>query len=164
MKRQNIRHSMDGMLTLLLFGVFAVCVLAVLLTGAQAYRRIVERDQTAHSRRACIQYIATNVRQNDRIDGVWIEDFQGIDALSFNTVPGYITRIYCYQGSLMELYAPEGVEMLPENGEKILDLKALHLDLKQGILTVTAEGEGGDVSRLSISLRSAAGGGGSHEE
>lgn len=163
MKRQSIKHSMDGMLTLLLFGVFAVCVLVVLLTGAQAYRRITERDQAAHSRRACVQYIATNVRQNDRVDGIRVENFQGMDALTFHTAPGYITRIYCYQGHLMELYAPEGVEMLPEDGETILALQSLQMELSQGILSVTVEDEAGEISRLSLSLRSA-GGNVPHEE
>ena len=47
MKRKPIQHQMDGLIALLLFGVFAVCVLAVLLTGADAYRRLTERDRRA---------------------------------------------------------------------------------------------------------------------
>ena len=35
---------MGGLLVLLLLGVFAVCVLSVLLTGAEGYRRLTERD------------------------------------------------------------------------------------------------------------------------
>ena len=34
MRRQASQHHMDGLLMLLLFGVFAACVLGVLLTGA----------------------------------------------------------------------------------------------------------------------------------
>lgn len=59
MKRGTSQHHMDGLIALLLFGVFAACVLAVLLTGAGAYRRLVGRDRAAYERRTCVQYIAT---------------------------------------------------------------------------------------------------------
>ena len=36
MKQQRTQHHMDTLLALLLFGLFSVCVLAVLLTGADA--------------------------------------------------------------------------------------------------------------------------------
>ena len=45
MKRQGTKRHMDGLLMLLLFGVFAVCVLIVLLTGARAYRGLTDRDR-----------------------------------------------------------------------------------------------------------------------
>ena len=42
---------MDTLLALLLFGLFSVCVLAVLLTGADAYRRLTRRDRLAFDSR-----------------------------------------------------------------------------------------------------------------
>ena len=54
MKRQGTKHQIDGLLMLLLFGVFAVCVLIVLLTGARAYRGLTERDRAAYDRRTCV--------------------------------------------------------------------------------------------------------------
>ena len=97
----------DGLLALLLFGVFAVCVLAVLLTGARAYRGLTQRDQAAYSRRVCVQYIATRVRQADRAEGVSVEPFGEGDALVLSE-DGYVTRVYHYDGYLMELYAKIG--------------------------------------------------------
>ena len=47
MKKHSIQHHIDTLAVLLLFGVFAVCVLSVLLTGADAYRRMTERDNRA---------------------------------------------------------------------------------------------------------------------
>ena len=57
MKRQGTKRHMDGLLMLLLFGVFAVCVLIVLLTGARAYRGLTDRDRAAVDRRNCAQRI-----------------------------------------------------------------------------------------------------------
>ena len=54
MKRKTIKHHIDGLIALLLFGVFAVCVLAVLLTGADAYRRQIGR---ASCRERVCQYV-----------------------------------------------------------------------------------------------------------
>ena len=51
MKRKTIKHHIDGLIALLLFGVFAVCVLAVLLTGAEAYRRLTQRDRARSEER-----------------------------------------------------------------------------------------------------------------
>lgn len=92
MKRKPIQHQMDGLIALLLFGVFAVCVLAVLLTGADAYRRLTERDRRAYSQRTCVQYLATRVRQGDRLGDLQVEDFGGTDALVFREDSEYMTR------------------------------------------------------------------------
>ena len=56
-KHDHLFHQ-DGLAALLLFGIFAVCVLMVLLTGANAYRRLTERDQQAYQRRTCAQYLS----------------------------------------------------------------------------------------------------------
>ena len=37
MKQTTIKHHLDGLLALILFGVFAVSILVVLLCGADAY-------------------------------------------------------------------------------------------------------------------------------
>ena len=65
------KHHIEGLIALLLFGVFAVCLMTVLLTGANAYRSLTDRDQTAYDRRVCAQYMATRLRQADSfIDGL----------------------------------------------------------------------------------------------
>ncbi len=59
MKKRTTQHHIDGLAALLLFGIFAVCVLMVLLTGANAYRRLTERDQIgrASCRERVCQYV-----------------------------------------------------------------------------------------------------------
>ena len=34
MRKKPVQHHMEGLLVLLLFGIFAACILSVLLTGA----------------------------------------------------------------------------------------------------------------------------------
>ena len=68
-------------MVLLLFGVFAVCILSVLLTGADAYRRLSQRDQSGYEHRTASQYLTTRVRQADRLGGVRVDTFDGQDTL-----------------------------------------------------------------------------------
>ena len=62
MKNKNQKSQIEALVVLVLFGVFALCILAVLLTGAGAYGRLVERQQSAYTERTVPQYIATKVR------------------------------------------------------------------------------------------------------
>lgn len=156
MKRQGIQHHLDGLLALLLFGVFTVCVLSVLLTGARAYRRLTDRDQASYSRRTCAQYIATRVRQADRLGGVTLEPFGDATALTFRE-DGFVTRVYWHEGYLMELYAGEDAELSPEDGERIIEADSLSLSLRQGLLTVEVASGSGQPDRLFLLLRSGEG-------
>ena len=157
MKREKIQHHMDGLLLLLLFGVFAVCVLSVLLTGARAYRRLTLRDQEAYSRRTCVQYIATRVRQGDMEGAVTVEPFGEGDALVM-AKDGYVTRVYWHDGWLMEMYAGEDVQLAPEDGEKIMELDGLAMSMDGGLLTVEVDGGDAGTDTLRLSLRSGEGG------
>ena len=57
MKQPTMKHNIDGLAALLLFGIFAACVLSVLLSGAGAYRRLTQRDLTAYDRRPGLSII-----------------------------------------------------------------------------------------------------------
>ncbi len=152
MKRQGTKHQMDGLLMLLLFGVFAVCVLSVLLTGAKAYRGLTDRDRAAYDRRTCVQYIATRVRQGDIEGGVTVEPFEDTTALCM-TQDGYMTRIYWHDGYLMELYTSADAELYPEDGEKIMPLESLSWAMEDGLVTAEIGAAGGVVDTLRLSLR-----------
>ena len=136
MKRTRIHYHLDGLIALLLFGVFAVCVLAVLLTGASAYQRLTQRDMAAYDSRVCIQYIAARVRQADRDNGVSVEPFGGRDALILTEEGGYATYVYWHEGYLMELYTSVDGDLAPEDGEKLMASGGLELSLEDGLLTV----------------------------
>ena len=157
MKKNGIRHSIDALAALLLFGVFAVCILAVLLTGAKAYRRLTLRDQQAYERNTCLQYIATKVRQSDRLGEILVEDFEGSDALVLAAGQDYSTWIYCRDGWLMELYCYAAERLAPEEGRPLMELEDLSFTLEDGVLTVDLTTPQGGTQRLLLSLRSGEG-------
>lgn len=160
--RRERRHTLDGLLTLLVFGVFAACVLSVLLTGAGAYRRLTERDRTAYARRTAAQYLATRVRQADGAGTVEIGDFDGAAApeggtlLLFEDIDGarYCTRVYCHDGYLRELFSDWPGDLSPEDGEKILEAGGLTFARAPGgALTAELTHGDGTVERIVLALR-----------
>lgn len=166
MKNKTVKHQIDGLAALLLFAVFAVCVLIVLLTGARAYSRLTERDQSAFNQRTCMQYIAARVRQADSLGAVSAEDFNGVPALVLGAGEEYVTRVYCYEGWLMELYSEAGADLAPEDGEQLMEASSLELSLKQTVnegglelalqgklLTATVTMPDGGTETLRLSLR-----------
>lgn len=154
MKRKTIQHHIDALAALLLFGVFAVCVLAVLLSGADAYQRLTGRDQNAFDRRTAVQYLATRVRQADAAGGVALEEFGGVRSLVLDAQSTYPTWLYCYDGQLMELYCYVEDRPGPEDGLPLLELEGLDVSLSDGLLTLEVTGAGGETSTLLLSLRS----------
>ena len=137
MREHSHRQSISTLAALLLLGVFGVSILSVLLTGAGTYRRLIQRDQLSYDRRTCAQYVATKVRQAPSPDAVAVSRFDDSDALVIHgEVDGtaYLTRVYCHDGWLMELFTAAGGDFAPEDGEKILPADSLILTQSGSLL------------------------------
>ena len=87
MKKSESKTHIEGLLVLVLFCVFAICILSVLLTGAKAYGRLVDSQQVSYEKRTVPQYIATKIRQTDVSGAVSIGDFGGVEALELVELP-----------------------------------------------------------------------------
>lgn len=159
MREGTRQNHISTLAALLLLAAFAASILLVLLAGAGAYRRLVDRDGADFSRRTAGQYIATRVRQNDGDEMVTVEDFQGVPCLTLHEWNGdyasdYATRLYCHDGSLWELYTAVDVEAELEDGERVLDLEGLDLALEDGLLEAVLTLPGGQRETVRLSLRS----------
>lgn len=161
MRRKTEQHHRDGVLALLLLAVLAICVLSVLMTGADSYRRLTERDGASYRQRTVLQYVATRLRSADALHAARVGGFDGASApegdtlLLAETIDGrdYLTRIYWYDGAVRELFGAADGDFAPEDGEEILPADALSFTLRGGLLTVTAE-EGGAAASLCLKVRS----------
>ena len=163
MREQNGKQNISSILVLLLFAGFAVCILAVLLTGAETYQSLTKRDQASFDRRTAAQYITTKVRQNDGDGMLFVGDFEDeLPDVQGNTLylveyadgEAYYTRLYCYDGYIWELYASPGGEFAFEDGEKILPAERVWFSMEDGIVTVELEHTGGVLERFALALRS----------
>lgn len=160
MKMKEQKRKADTVLVLLLFGVFAVCILSVLLTSADAYRRLADRDEMSYDRRVASQYLSTRVRQGDVSGSVAVESFDGVDTLVLREeIEGaaYETRVYCYEGYLRELFAEAGESFAAGDGEQILEAEAMTLELEDQTITAEITDPTGQVQTLTLYLRSGEG-------
>lgn len=159
--RQHSRSQQHivSLAALLLLAVFAVSILLTLLAGASAYRRMTDRDRLNWEGRTAAHYIAARVRQEDCLGAVAVEELGGVQALTLGRGQDYLTRLYCYDGSLWELYAPAQLSPAPEDGERVMDLQDMDLALDQGLLQVTLTPTEGPARHLTLDLRCGEGAG-----
>lgn len=151
MKEQKFQ-KITGLMALLVFGLFAVCTLLVLLSGADVYQRLTQEGQAQYRQRTASQYLTTRVRQAEDVD---VGDFAGLDALICGETVngrGYITRIYCYDGYLRELFTSETGAFHPADGEKLLEAKDLSLRLAEDVLYAQITLPDGSCQELTLYL------------
>lgn len=145
--RKHQKNSISSLMALLVFGIFAVCILAVLLLGADIYESLSARDQKAYGERTGVQYLASRVRQAECGEQIWLDRIGSSDALVIpEQIEGerYQTWVYCYDGWLREYFTEEGLEKPePELGEEVLEAESLELTLEDGLLEAvfTVNGE-----------------------
>lgn len=165
MREKTGQKHITTLAAVTLLAVFAVSILLTLLAGAGAYRRLADRDAASFDARTAAQYIATRVRQNDvgyewpDETAVTVEDFCGVDCLTLQewngeAVSKYVTRLYCYDGSLWELYTTADAQVELTDGERVLDLDKLELSLVDGALNAVLTLKNGETETVTLSLRS----------
>lgn len=149
--------KISALAALLTAALFVLCLLAVLLTGAESYRKVAEQGETAFAQRTAAGYLTARLRQGDTAGAVTVENFGSVDALALREQIGqerYVTRIYCREGYLWELYCAEDGDFLPEDGEPLVQLAGLELTQQDSLLTVGLRHPDGSAQTLIFSLRS----------
>lgn len=153
MKRSE--KSISSVAALLMLAVFSIGILGVLLGGARIYKGLTEQGQSDYDSRTCLQYLSTKLSQCTSPVSVTVRQFGSGDALFLAEAIGdreFVTRIYCYNGWLMELFSVDSDSFAPEDGEKILPLESLTVTQNGSLLTVQASANE-DIWTLRHSIR-----------
>ena len=156
MRERTKEFQINGILVLVLFGIFAISILTVLLTGAGAYKRLTERGQTTYTARTIPQYVSTRVRQADAKGMVKVTTFEGMEALELTEeIDGnsYVTRIYCYNGYVRELFSESSILLKPSAGECIMQAEGMTFSEQDGFITVKIFADGEEI-KINLALRS----------
>lgn len=141
---------------LALLCIFIIGSLVLMNVGVHVYKNIVENNAQNFRLRASLSYVATKVRQYDTADTVFVREEDGIPMLVFaEELEGatYLTRIYCYDGNMMELFQEEGLEHDLNDGFEIMELDDLQIEQQENQILLTAM-DGGEKESLTLSLRS----------
>ncbi|MBR6654960.1 MAG: DUF4860 domain-containing protein [Oscillospiraceae bacterium] len=154
MRERSGKRSISGLAAALLLCVFALMILSVLLSGAGAYQRLTVRGEENYDSRSSAQYVATKLRQAPSAESVELRTFGGSDCLCITEeIDGaeYITRVYCHEGWIRELFTLAEGDFAPEDGEKILEAEALELSLENELIRVAVTN--GSRTEFFVSLR-----------
>ena len=126
----------------LLFFLFACCMFFVLISGAKSYKNVTAVMEEQFSVNTCISYVTAKVRHYDSEGAVTVGKIDDTDALLFKEkIAGeeYLTYLYCYDGSLMELFCSADMEVLPIEGQQIMELDSLELSAEGDIIHFSCE-------------------------
>ena len=138
----------------LLCAVFFFTAIVLALAGSSLYRSVAAAADRSYTARTALSYLTNQVRRGDTQDGLSVSAFGDGDALVLTETDGdgfsYLTRLYCYEGSLYELYTPSDVALSPEDGTALLDLSGLSIDWSGGLLTFTITDESGWSQAISV--------------
>ncbi len=136
--------------------VFIIGSLILMNVGVHVYKNIVENNAENFRLRASLSYVATKVRQYDMADTISVQEEDGVPMLVFQEeLEGtkYLTRIYCYDGNMMELFQEEGLEHDLNDGFEIMELDDLQIEQQGNQIFLTAM-DGGEKESLTLSIRS----------
>lgn len=154
MKQDGKAKALTGIAALLVFAVFAVGILSVLLGSAGVYQRLTRQNSHAYESRTAAQYLAAKLRQAEGPPRV--EHFGDGAALVLSQTIGekeYLTRIYCHEGWLRELFAAADRTFTPESGEKILPMEELQVNQDGKLLAFLLVMADGDEITMSLMTR-----------
>lgn len=155
MKERRNANTLTSLAALGLLGVFAVCLLSAVLGGAGIYARLSRRDAEAIRRRTAVRCLSARVQSAGSAENVSVAAFGDGDALFITENAGgetYLTRLYCHDGWLMELYTARSGDFSPEDGEQLVQAESLKLRSEEGLLQMEVT-SGGETAHLTLSLR-----------
>lgn len=129
---------------LTLFGIILLAVLILVTVGTQVYKMVVEAQVDSDERRAGLSYLSARVRAADVKDSVLLREGPEGTALvlleedSDGSV--YETRIYLYEGRLVEEYAMAGGEFSPDNAVAVAETESfLPVFTRDNLLEITTD-------------------------
>ena len=134
----------DNLNTIALMAVFAtlaVALISLVLAGASAYRKTVERDDSSFYSRTVSRYF-NSVIQDAVGKEIYIESFGKGEAMCIRDESEdkvYIIKIYSDGEYLRELYTQENSGASAESGEKLLKCSSLEFTYIGNLITIKAD-------------------------
>ena len=140
----------------ILFAVLALFMLIALLVGTNTYRAVNNVRSSSDETRLGLSLITNSIRMNDATDAVGVaEGPEGLALVLTEQLDSgnYETRLYRYQGSIVEEYARSDSAFTPQKARQIVASERFDFTYENGLLTVHT-----DQGSTSVALRSVRGG------
>lgn len=149
------RGTSGRLFTVVLFVLFIAVMLLAILIGTSVFSSLRTTDAQIEESRLSLVLIPNIIRATDEANAV--SDISGPEGralvLTERLDTGtYETRIYKYQGQIVQEYALAGSSLDPDSSDPIVASDTFDFDFKNGMLTVVT-----DDGETSIALRSLVG-------
>ena len=125
------KHMIDFLFSVALFFVFALSALTLILLSARIYQSTTENSSLQYTARTGLAYISEKIHQTDGGGSIYLDNFDGCDALVMEQTYGedtYLTYIYASGQNLKELFIRKGVEATAEDGRTILEIRDFSME------------------------------------
>ena len=125
-----------------IMAVFFIVMMLALVAGVAIYRGVAGERDAADRLRMESGFITNLVRAGDMADAVSVGAGPEGDALVLSTTLAtgtYETRIYHYQGAIVQEYAFAGLPYDPELAVRIVDSDTFAFTFEDGLLTITTD-------------------------
>ena len=158
MKRQVGGHAISGVFVFMLLGIFAMISTLLVLLCAQAYRNTVDQTALHRDERIIRSFMRNTLRAEDADNAFGSENMDGISALTITSdYDGnlYVRYLYCYEGTLRDLFIGAEDTFYPEYGEEICPLDSFTASVDGNLVTVNMLDVQGKAYTFSIAQRCA---------
>lgn len=157
--RQRTQHnSIGGLFMFGLLGLFALLSLALVVIGTQAYQNVVHISDSNNQAQSVLSYVANKVRFGDTAGAASVDRIDGVPVLILEQAFDdelFETRIYFFEGGLMEQFVPAEDEFFPEDGELLVHLSACAITQEaDNLIKITLTLDNGETCAMHIALRS----------
>ncbi len=136
----------------MLLAVFFVVLMAALALSVQVYRSVANIQSGTNDQRTGSGLLANTIRANDATDAIAVgsgPEGASLVLLEDGAAGTYETRIYLYEGAVVQEYALQGSAYDPALATKLIETNTFSFLYKNKLLTITT-----DTGSTSIALRS----------
>ena len=158
MKRKNGGHAISGVFVFLLLGMFALFSTVLVLLCTQAYRNTVDLTAAHRDERIIQSFIRNTLRAEDADNAIGTANINGMDALTIvSDFDGdiYVRYLYCYEGTLRDLFIGEEEIFHPEFGTEVCPAASFTADTQDGLVMVEMTDPNGQSYSFTIAQRCA---------
>ena len=155
-KAPEKRSSSTAVFSILLLVVFFIALMAGLAAGAGMYRSVADTQIATGQARMESGLLASNIRVNDHLQAIGVGNGPEGDSLVLvnDLATGtYETRIYRYEGQIVQEYSRAGTEYTPTRAQPLVTSDTFEFTFQGGLVSITT-----DHGTTDIALRSEQGG------
>ena len=135
-KGRSLADTVSAMGSMLLFLIFAVCLLVMIASAASTYARISSGFDRTFSTSASLRYVSNKIRE-----ATSCEIIGGGSGLALES-GGIVCVIYSADGAMYEKSLPAGSEPTADGGDRIFDIGSMEITENGGLYTITVKADG----------------------